>query len=222
MLLTAELNGILYGTPEPTDFDEMASLLATSFSRNEPMAVAAGQTYAEVVAMIHLFKNQILTEGLSLISRESTTGRITGALLARDFESPLPSGMEEASPNFAPIGHLLNQLEEAYRKTRRSKPGRVLHLFMIGVDPEYVRQGIGITLTELTLQQRIKTEYKYVIAEATNHKSEGILRNLGFIPCAGIRYTEYLYSGQYVFRSIEPDEGAVLMEKELKAEHLKL
>jgi len=215
MLLTAEFNGILYGTPERTDFNEMASLLAISFSRDEPIAIAAGQTYKEIVAMIRLFQHQVLKESLSMTARNDKTGKLAGALLAIDFESPLPPGMVDVSPNFAPIGHLLDLLEEKYRKIRKMKPGQVLHLFMIGVDPESVRQGIGITLTELVLQQGFKAGYKYAIAEATNHKSEGILRNLGFVALATVRYDEYVYAGQRVFRTIEPDKGVVLMEKEL-------
>ena len=81
---------------EMADRDAVADLVAATFSRYEPMAVAAGQSFAEIQALLGLLTAEAAFRDLSICARHAETGAIVGIMLATDFTTRLPEGIEVA------------------------------------------------------------------------------------------------------------------------------
>ena len=58
-----ELSGIQYGVCEVSELDEMVMLLAESFSRFEPLAVAAGITSKEFEQFVRIWLPNVVSDG---------------------------------------------------------------------------------------------------------------------------------------------------------------
>lgn len=213
MKFIAETNDVQYGFPDHSDIEDMAFLLADVFSRYELMAVAAGQTFEEVREMVRLFGPQVIEEGLSIVARAEPSGKMIGAALTRDFASRMPAGLEEASPHFGPVAALLDGLDDHYRQINEVVPGRIMHLFMGGVSPDYGGKGIAQAMLGLTLETGISKGYNRAVSEATGSVSQHILRNSGFVELFRTTYAEFIYQGKHIFGTIGGHEAVMLMER---------
>jgi ribosomal protein S18 acetylase RimI-like enzyme len=141
---------------------------------------------------------------------------MAGALLTEDSAAGLPEGMSRLSEKFAPIFDILGQLNSEYRAGRTPAPGEGLHLFLLGVSPRYVRQGIAQSLVETCLSGAKRRGYRLAIAEATNKTSQHIFRKMGFIERVRRSYRDHRFHGRAYFTTIVEQGGPMLMEKQLE------
>ena len=208
-------DGIEYGLVEEAEVDAMASLLAGCFSRFEPMAVALGLPYGEIQGLVKAFGPKALSEQLTIVAREVSTGRLVGALLTDDFGTPPPEALDAKAPTFAPVGALLDGLDEKYRATRAVEPGTHLHLFMVGVAQETTSRGIAGNLIAACLANGKSRGYWRAVTEATGASSQHVFRKCGFEELFLASYRQFTFNGQRVFASIVDPEGAALMARDL-------
>jgi GNAT superfamily N-acetyltransferase len=197
-----------------TDLAEMAAVLGKSFSSGEPMAVAAGLTQQDVEEIVKLFGPKADVEGLTIVAR-SPDGAMLGALLAQDFATPPPPGLDRDPPAFAPIGALLDGLDDSYRLGKSIRPREYLHLFMVGVLPEHERKKIGHALVSTALENAGRKGYRVAVTEATGKASQHIMRQHGFIDRHTVNYADFRFEEKLVFASIVGPSGTVLMDRKL-------
>lgn len=206
-----------YGVCDAADLAAMARLLADVFSRYDPPAVAVGLSFEELERFVGLFVPRAASDGLSIVAREPSSGELLGALLVDDLASPPPEGIGEASEHFSPIGALLDELDDQYRRTRPVVLGEVLHLFMLGVAPQHGGKGVAHTLVRLCTENALRKGYRVAVTEATGRVSQHIFRKLGFSDRFSVSYKDFTFGGRRVFESIEGHEGAILLEQHLRA-----
>jgi ribosomal protein S18 acetylase RimI-like enzyme len=206
---------IEYDLLEPAELDSMISLLAAVFSRGDPPAVAVGLSAIELQRLVSAFGPKVLAEELTVLARDASTGSLLGALLAEDFGTPPPSGVEESAPGFAPIGALLDSLDRQYRASHTVVPGTHLHLFMLGVTEHASGRGIAGHLVNTCLANGKRRGYTVAVTEATGSISQRVFRKLGFRSLLTEFYRDFLFNGKAVFSSIVGPEGTILMEREL-------
>jgi len=215
-MITLDVAGdIEYGILEDPETRAMASLLAREFSLYEPMAVAIGLSASEIERLVTVSGPRAVSEQLTLIAREQTTGDIVGALLVEDFGTPVPQGFEDAAPNFAPIGALLDSLDSDYRASRTILPGTHLHLIMLVVAHRASGRGIAQNLVTACLANGKARGYATAVAEATGSVSQHVFRKLGFRDVQMAPYKDFAFDGQFVFSSIAGPLGTILMEREV-------
>jgi ribosomal protein S18 acetylase RimI-like enzyme len=191
-------DGIEYGPVEDREVDAMANLLAESFSRFEPMAVAVGLPYEEIKALVEAFAPKVLSEQLTIVARDASTRRVFGALLTDDFGTPPPGGLDAVAPTFAPVGILLDGLDENYRATRAIEPGTHLHLFMVGVAQDAASRGIAGNLVAACLANGKGRGYGTAVTEATGAASQHVFRKCGFEDLFVASYARFAFNGQRV------------------------
>lgn len=209
------ISGVEYTVCTPADTDEMVDLLAESFARHDPPAVAVGLTPAEFGAFVDLWAGGAGTEGLSIVARDAETGDMVGALLTDDAAAPMPQGVDDLSDKFAPIFDLLGQIDEEYRTGRSIEPGQYLHLFLLGVEEHSMRRRIGHHLVSVCLANGADRGYTTAVTEATNLVSQHIFRQLGFEPRATRSYGEYRLDGSPTFASIAGHGGPMTMDRQI-------
>jgi len=213
MIPLSEHSGIQYGVSESSDLGEMVTLLADTFSRFDPPAVAAGITLKEFEAFVQIFLPSIASDGITIVARVTETNEMVGALFTEDAIAGLPAGINQISEKFDPIFEILNQLGSDYWQDKEPKPGEYLHLFLLGVAQQFTGRGIAQQLVRVCLKNGAKKDYRIGVTEATNNVSQHIFHQLGFIERAQRSYKNYRYKGKAVFASIEGHIGPMLMDK---------
>ena len=211
MHLPFDNSGIRYSVCEPRDVPEMGRLLAETFARHDPPAVAVGLTPDEFEAFVRLVSRSAGTDRLTIIARDIASGVMAGALLTKDAASPSSDGIDALSKKFDPIFDLLGQLDEKVRDERSVLAGESLHLFLLGTAQRFEGRGIGQHLVTACLANGSEMGYRIAIAEATNRVSQHIFAKLGFLSRAECSYAEYRRDGVPVFASIAEDGGPIAM-----------
>lgn len=215
MIRFQESSGVQYGVFELSDQDEMASLLAETFSRYEPPALALGLTAEEFEPQVRRFGPAVAAEGLTIVARSAATGEMVGASLATDFTAPPPAGGEPPSEKFLPVFTLIDQLDAQYQRDKTIEPGKYLHLLLLGVARPFMGQQVAQHLVAACEDNARRKGYRVVVTEATGSVSQHIFRKQGYTARFEISYQEYRYQGSPVFASIEGHSGMILMDKEL-------
>jgi ribosomal protein S18 acetylase RimI-like enzyme len=206
---------IEYGIFVAQDTQEVARLLAEVFSQRDPPAVAVGLSPTEFEPLVQLLCPRAAAQGLSVVARHAGTKELVGALLTEDRASEPPDGMDRLSPKFAPIFDILGQLDAAYDAERTPQPGESMYLFLLGIADGYTGRGVAQHLVSLCLEQGAHKGYKLAVAEATNKRSQHVLRKLGFAERVQRSYLDHQYAGRAPFASIADQGGPILMDRSL-------
>lgn len=215
MIFLQEVSGVQYGVFELSDQDEMASLLAEAFSRDDPPAVAMGISAEEFEACVRLFCPGAAAEGLTIIARSAGTGEMMGAFLAADFTAPPPAGIEHVSEKLLPMFTLLDQLDAAYQRDKSIELGIYLHLLLLGVPRSFKGRQVAQHLVAACEENGRRKGYRVAVTEASGSVSQHIFRKQGYVDRCQVLYREYRYEGRPVFAAIAGHSGVILMDKRL-------
>jgi ribosomal protein S18 acetylase RimI-like enzyme len=207
--------GIEFGLMERAELGAMADVLAEAFSRHDPPAVAVGLPAPQIRQIVLAFGSRAAADQLTVIARESSTGELLGAVLVEDFTAPPPAGLDRSAPDFAPVGALLESLDNRFRAMREISPGTHLHVFMVGVADGAAGRGVASRLVSLCLANAGLRGYRHAVAEATGLASQHIFRRHGFRDLLSAPYRDFLFEGKPVFSSIVGPEATILMEREI-------
>jgi ribosomal protein S18 acetylase RimI-like enzyme len=213
MLLLTKLDEIRYGVLEREDLSEMAQAIGEVFSRFDPLGVAVGMTEAQLEAFVLVFGDKAVAEGLTIIAREPS-GRLVGAMFSDDFATPPPE-LENLPVSFAPVGALLESLDEDYRRTQTIDVGSHAHLNMLAVLPAFTGMGIAQNLVKICMENAAKRGYRVAVTEANGPVSQHIFHKLGFREQFVVSYQGFRFEDRPVFASIESTKGIMLMEADI-------
>jgi ribosomal protein S18 acetylase RimI-like enzyme len=215
MATLATSGGIEYSLFRGSDAEEMARLLGETFAKHDPPAVAVGITATEFQEFVGLLCASTAHQGLTIIARSATTGKMAGALFTDDSTTALPDGVERLSGKFRPVFDILGRLESAYRRDSVCMPGESAHLFLLGVAERFGGLGIGQQLVVHCIANAACKGYRRAVTEATNRRSQHIFRKAGFIERVRESYELHQFEGERRFASIAEQGGPILMDKVL-------
>jgi ribosomal protein S18 acetylase RimI-like enzyme len=191
--------------------DTMAELLGAAFSQHEALAHAVGQTHADIANMVRALGAQAVAEQLTIVAL-NPAGEMLGVMLADDFACPPEQELATVCASFAPIGALLDALDNDYRAGRQILPGQIAHLFMVGVAHHVNGRGLAQVLVRASMTNAGVRGYGIALAEATGAASQHLLGKLGFVPVHQIDYPSFVFGEKTPFAAITEVRGAVLME----------
>ena len=214
MRLLTELHEIRYGLLECEDLAEMAQVIGEVFSRSDPLGVAVGMTQAELEAFVLVFGDKAVAEGLTIIARERSN-RMVGAMFSDDFAAP-PPDLTNLPASFAPVGALLESLDEEYLRTQTIGEGSHAHLNMLAVLPAFSGMGIAQNLVKVCLENAARRGYRVAVTEANGPVSQHIFRKSGFRERFMVSYQEFRFEDRPVFASIDSTNGIMLMEANIQ------
>jgi ribosomal protein S18 acetylase RimI-like enzyme len=160
-----------------------------------------------------VFGNKAVAEGLTIIARNHS-GELVGAMFTDDFGTPLPE-IENLPASFAPVGAILEILDEDYRHTQTIVEGSHAHLNMLAVLPTLAGRGIAQNLVRLCMENAAKRGYRFAVTEANGPISQHIFRKLGFHERFLVSYQDFRFDNRPVFASITSTPGNMLMEANL-------
>jgi ribosomal protein S18 acetylase RimI-like enzyme len=206
---------IEYTVLKASEAAPMARMLAETFCRRDPPAVAVGLAPSDFEAFVHLLCPKAVVEELTIVARRADTGELVGALLTEDGASGLPEGMDGLNPKFAPIFDILGELDAAYGRDRAPCPGDSLHLYLLGVAQSASGRSVAQRLVSTCLENASRKRYRRATTEATNKVSQHIFRKLGFVDRVSRSYAEHRFEGRAPFASIADQGGPILMDRAL-------
>ena len=190
-------------------------LLAETFTRRDPPAVAAGLTASEFEAFVRILCPNAAADGLTIVAKLAGTGELVGVMLTEDCASPPLQGLDTLSPKFDPIFDILGQLDTEFWGGEPARPGEALHLLLLGVSERVAGRGVAHQLVAECLKHGARRGYQLAFAEATNIVSQHIFRKQGFVTRDQRSYQTYHFNGRQVFASIAEHGGPMLMVKPL-------
>lgn len=208
-----EQDGISYDMLAPDRAGAAAAVIAETFSRDEPLAVAAGQTAAEFRAMLGIFLPVALSEGLSVCAHAD--GDVVGVALATRFTTEPPDEIVDASPNYPPIGAIIAELEADYEAANAGALDACLHLHMLAVSAPVRGRGIAKALVELCAANGAAAGFANMVADATSPASQGVFARCGFTEIVRVDYAGFAFEGRRVFAPVADAGGITLVEKRL-------
>ena len=131
----------------------------------------------------------------------------------RYFGTPPPE-LENLPVSFAPVGALLEILDEDYRHTQTIVEGSHAHLNMLAV-LHSSWQGHRPEFSQALYGERRQRGYRFAVTEANGPISQHIFRKLGFHERFLVSYQDFRFDNRPVFASITSTPGIMLMEANL-------
>jgi len=217
---------ITYDVVRPKHRQGVSAVLTRAFV-DEPST--AGQaigrpSYAHWRQFTEMYMDECSTNGLSIVALDGRDGgTVAGAFINRDFlRPPDPSFAElftESSP-FGPVAKALEIIDEAWfaqhPEIDRTRTGRVVDLWMVGVHPGYRGCGIAAELTRRSLQRVAQAGFEYAVIECTGAYSQRLMAEAGCTPVFELPYADFFWKGEAVFKNVPPPHTKwVICEKKL-------
>jgi len=209
--LPFEISGIRYSICRPDEVAAMVRVLAATFARHDPPAVAVGLAPEDFETFLTIVSATAGDDGLTVVARDVASGSMAGALLTEDAGRAAELDLGAISPRFGPIFDLFGEIEERIGDAGPIEPGTTLHVFMLGVDDRFAGRGIAQRLVETCLANGAALDYRTAVTEATNRTSQHIFSKLGFVVRAQASYAEYRRDGVATFASIAEHGGVKSM-----------
>jgi GNAT superfamily N-acetyltransferase len=209
---TAE--GIRYQLANSEDRDELVRCVQATFPapHGEVMARVLGIGAPEYLAYTELVCDKAVRDGMTTIAK-TPAGSIAGFCIAQDFATAPHYREHRIHPKFQPLISLLETLDQQYREGNRVAPGKVFHLYLLGVEREFSGRGLALNLVERSLNRARELGFSSGLAEATGVASQALVARLGFATVGRVNYADFLFEGQPVFHAITAPAACLLVEK---------
>jgi GNAT superfamily N-acetyltransferase len=202
-----------YDVIDPAHTGAAIDLIARTFSRDEPLALTVGQSHDEFSAMLGVLLPAALPEGLTMGAYVDQ--KLVGVALTTAFTFTPPPEIEGTSPNYPPIGALIEELERDYELENTARLSRCAHIHMLAIAQGARGRGIAQALVEATAGNARSQGFDAILSNATNPTSQQVFAKQGFETLNEVRYDSFEYSRTRRFASIANLGAIKLVEKRL-------
>lgn len=176
---------------DKTTLEEVSHILADVFAGvqvgerfiQEPMITAAGIRNQGFYEFTRDYLQVVVSHGLTVYARDNDTGRVVGAVASEAFnpneEVPTFEGEQAGWNAMYPF---LEELDAPIIEKFEHLAGRkmtqedIVHLFLLGIKAEHNKGQIAQDLIDLLFNIASEKGFKGIFAEATNPKSQKVLR----------------------------------------------
>ena len=137
-------------------------------------------------------------DGLSYIARDAGSGGLAGFVFCSDLSTDWSSRgpcIARMSSLFPDIAGILGRLEQYYRGHFPSGPGQSLHIFQVGITPEFQAQGVAKALVVTAVEHGRERGYSYTLAECTSPSSQALFTSCEFLEVHGVPFPDCSQSG---------------------------
>ncbi|WP_319545935.1 hypothetical protein [Ruegeria conchae] len=157
----------------------------------------------------------MVSEGLSVVSVDSTTYKILGCLIITEFSHVnAPSG-EKTTP-FAPLSALTSELVSRYSRKRDLRRGEAVLVDIGAVALEASGKGIYKAMRKRANQVAHDHGFRFVLGELSSSATQRVvLTRMGHRKIAEVRFSDFEYEGSRPFASISDPESIVMSEGDL-------
>lgn len=208
--------GFLLVPLETDNLEAAARLYTRVFLEDEPTSRRHALDPDRFLPYARIYVRWLETKGLSFLAKDARTGEIAGFIFCFDFvddpgrDAPL---LQEFIGNFRHAVAMIDELEARHIDREKTRPGTVLHIFQIGVDRKYRRQGVAQTLLCRIIDLAGERGFGRIIADCTNPASCGVFLQCGFTREGFSPYESFSPDGSCFFSGLEG--GISLMTRDI-------
>ena len=210
-------NEISYSLLDEKNIEEIIALLTEHFVKTEYLIKGCNFTYEEFEPFCRIYCEASIVNKLSIIALDDATGELVGYSINEDpntSDSVSPDFLLDVSDKYHILFSVLNDLNTKFLNVEMT-PGNSLHLYLLGVNPEFQGKGIGKTLVHVTEMVARDRGFNYILVEATSPGTKPICEKLGYESLGNIPYKDYEYKGAKIFSEITDYDGPYLKIKHL-------
>ena len=192
-------------------------LLTEAFSQREPMAVALGAELADLGPFAKALLARCVTEPMSFVAIERSTGRVVGFCLGHDHAGPAVAfDAARESPRVVPLFALLGELQQRYLVEGRPGVGEVFEIAATGAAPDVDGYAVARALERRVLAEARAKGFARVVTLCTNAVTRYLAEaEQGMHVVDETRYESFAYEGRAVFAPAARHRGVALLEKRL-------
>ncbi|BDA75095.1 hypothetical protein RIVM261_032740 [Rivularia sp. IAM M-261] len=197
--------------------EQTVALVSESFTSREPLGISLGLQKEEFNIFSSKICRSCLSENLSFIALNRSSGNVIGFCLSEDFASSLGEKFE--IPEFLnPIFALLDSLDQMYIKSiKELKIGEIIHILMSGTSDSVDGTAILLALEKKTLEVAMSLNYKRAVTTCTHSVTAYIAQELEYQQRYAVQYKSFEFENKHVFSNVPaPHKEAVLFEKLLE------
>lgn len=207
------MDKLKYSLLTTKDIPSTINCVVKVFLYDEPMTKSLNITEFEFKIFATSICNKCAKEKLSYTCTDNHN-KIVGFCLNEDLISEEGLSFDNVTKKMDPIFNILEVLDSSYLNDKQKTRNLFFHLFMVGSLSEYRNKGIARKLIEKSLVLAKKRKYKIVLTEATNLKSQNLLKKFNFEEVRKINYSKFKFNNNPVFKDIG-EEYCKLMELKL-------
>jgi len=194
------MNQFRFSVLNSKDLPNVVDCVTKVFLYDEPMTKNLHISLKEFRHFVNIICKRCTQDGLSYVCKNGR--KVVGFCLNKDLIQENSEEFNSITKKMNPILGLLGELDNSYLRFKLKSPGKFFHLFMAGSFREYRNKGIVSEMIVRSLNVAKKKKYKFVVAEATNIKSQSLLKKFGFIEKNKISYSKFKFKNSKIFRDI--------------------
>mmetsp|Transcript_15419 Transcript_15419/g.27811 ORF Transcript_15419/g.27811 Transcript_15419/m.27811 type:complete len:236 (+) Transcript_15419:189-896(+) len=197
--------------------EDCHELLSDAFTRREPPEPLGCHITYESGAFQHLAEYYLRVaakEGMSTVCVDQDTGKAVGIVVTEDLKVALEGNTELSAfmetlqtkfgDVFARVFHAFEVVEKPFLESiNLDTEGNVWHMWMLGVDKEYGKLGIGSSLIRENLKMARDRGFAFAVADCTSSFSSKAFQKQGFKLHTRLKYKDYEFppkSGNFPMR----------------------
>ena len=202
-----------YNLLKEKDVSSTINCVVKVFLYEESMTKSLNITDLEFKFFASIICKEAVKRGLSYICKENK--EIVGFCLNDEFTSTPLKELSKVTCKMNPIFKILETLDIAYLKDKKTEAKSFFHIFMVGSLPEYRKCSIAKEMVRRSIKLAKQKNFERVIVEATNLKSQNLFKNyFQFKTMQRLNYKTFKFDGEFIFRDIG-EEDCELMELKL-------
>lgn len=184
-------------------------LFVKAFCDSEPMTQVLSIQYDEYEPFAKEVIQKAVKEGMSKIAIDKQN-RVVACTIAEDLSDPfIPKIAHYAK--LRPVFALLDELSRSFLHGKKFIKGKVVHVWIAAVDPDYRGQHLSIGVAMACVEAAARKGFDFAYAEFTNDKSENVTHQFNVLKLVNrINYDDFTMGTQKPFNGLSGSASAYI------------
>ncbi len=185
-------------------------LFTKSFCDSEPITKHLNIKYEDYEDFARDVVHKAVKEGMSVVAINSRN-HVIACVIAEDLAKPFEPTLSKY-PKLKPIYSLLAQLSAPFLSDKKFIPGKIAHIWIAIVNPEYRGKGMSTAIGMACATICMRKGYEFAYTEFTNELSEKILHHYKVYElCNTIDYNTFTFEDKKPFQGLNGKASAYII-----------
>ncbi len=182
-------------------------LFVRAFCDSEPITKHIQIDYDDYRPFATEVVDKAIKEGLSKVAINKQ-GEIIACAIAEDLADPFIPHLARY-PKLKPVFALLDKLSKPFTEGKKFQSGKILHIWVAIVDPNYRHQGLSTMIDMACIEGAAKKGFDFAYAEFTNEISEKVTKQFKILNLSNkIQYDDFQLDGEKPFKGVRGGAAA--------------
>lgn len=190
--------------------DSTLELFTKSFCDSEPITKHLNISYKDYEPFAKEVIEKAVHEGMSVIAVDKNN-KVIACALSEDIVNPFVPHLAKY-PKMKPIFALLNELDKPFMSNKSFLKGKIAHVWIAMVDPQYRGQGLSTAIDMACGEIAVRKGFDFAYAEFTNEASEKITHHYdAYKLCHSIKFEDFVLENNHPFEGVKGKAAAYIV-----------